>query len=219
MTLKIKRAPLLSNIKLFASFHHHIWIQTGVTVRKWLSWVVTSVTFTFDLWPWPFAWTLLWSLVISLKIVWWYNDGNIVKKVWQTDGQTDRQTDRNTIQGAAWSQLKRLMPDRWTDGWTLDGSSLHKHHYVSSGAKNLCNNECAWCFDHHTPWFQNYCQWDLTRHTCHKCSTVMARQLIIWMRLCLSCRPQYWTHALEPIQTSQSIITSKHDWWDPNFKP
>ena len=75
MTLKNNRAPLLSNIKLYASFHHHMWIQTGVTVRKRLSWVVTSVTLTFDLWPWPFAWTLLWSLVITLEnfmmIRWW----------------------------------------------------------------------------------------------------------------------------------------------------
>ena len=46
MTLKNNRAPLLSNIKLYASFHHHMWIQTGVTVRKRLSWVVTSVTLT-----------------------------------------------------------------------------------------------------------------------------------------------------------------------------
>ena len=51
MTFKNNRAPLLSNIKLYVSFHHHMWIQTGVTVRKRLSWVVTSVTLTFDLWP------------------------------------------------------------------------------------------------------------------------------------------------------------------------
>ena len=51
MTLKDNRAPLLSNIKLYVSFNHHMWIQTGVTVRKRLSWVVTSVTLTltFDL--------------------------------------------------------------------------------------------------------------------------------------------------------------------------
>ena len=65
MTLKNNRAPLLSNFKLYVSFHHHMWIQTGVTVRKRLSWVLTSVTLTFDLWPWPFAWTLPWSLVIT----------------------------------------------------------------------------------------------------------------------------------------------------------
>ena len=75
MTLKNNRAPLLGNIKLYASFHHHMWIQTWVTVQKRLSWVVTSVTLTSDLWPWPFAWTLLWSLVITpenfMMIPWW----------------------------------------------------------------------------------------------------------------------------------------------------
>ena len=60
MTLKNNRAPLLSNIKLYVSFNHHMWIQTGVTVRKQLSWVVTSVTLTFDLdllhRPYPGPW-------------------------------------------------------------------------------------------------------------------------------------------------------------------
>ena len=89
-----------------------MWIQTGVTVRKRLSWVVTSVTLTFDLWPWPFAWTLPWSWVITpeniMMIRWWEHSQKGV-----TDRQTDRQTDRrtdgqteNTIHRAAWSQLK-----------------------------------------------------------------------------------------------------------------
>ena len=39
-----------------------MWIQYGVTVWKWLSWVLTSVTLTFDLWHWPFVWTSLLSL-------------------------------------------------------------------------------------------------------------------------------------------------------------
>ena len=105
----------LSNIKLYASFYHHMWIQTGVTVRKRLSWVVTSVTLTFDLWPWPFAWTLLLSLVITpenfMMIRWWEHsqkgvtDGQTDR---QTDGQTDRQTE-NTICRAAWSQLKTVI--------------------------------------------------------------------------------------------------------------
>ena len=103
MTLKNNRAPLLSNIKLYASFHHHMWIQTGVTVRKRLSWVVTSVTLTFDLWPWPFAWTLHWWLVITpenfMMIRWWEHSQKGV-----TDRRTDRQTE-NTICRAAWSQL------------------------------------------------------------------------------------------------------------------
>ena len=124
MTLKNNRAPLLSNIKLYASFYHHMRIQTGVTVRKRLSWVVTSVTLTFDLWPWPFAWTLLLSLVITpenfMMIRWGEHsqkgvtdgrtDGQTDRRTdRQTDRRTDRQTDRrteNTICRAAWSQLK-----------------------------------------------------------------------------------------------------------------
>ena len=62
---KNNRSPLLSNIKLCASFHHHMWLRTGVTVRKRLNWVLTSVTLTFDIWSWPFAWTSLLSLVIN----------------------------------------------------------------------------------------------------------------------------------------------------------
>ena len=103
MTLKNNRAPLLGNIKLYATFHHHMWIQTGVTVPKRSSWVVTSVTLTFDLWPWPFAWTLLWSLVITpenfMMIRWWEHSQR---------GVTDRLTDGNPICRAAWSQLKTL---------------------------------------------------------------------------------------------------------------
>ena len=49
MTLKNNRAHLLCHIKLCVSFHHHMWIQTGVMVRKHLNWVWTSVTLTFDL--------------------------------------------------------------------------------------------------------------------------------------------------------------------------
>ena len=100
MTLKNKRAPLLTIIKLYASFHHHMWIQTGVTVRKRSSWVVISVTLTFDLWPWLFAWTWLLSLVITpenfMMIRWWEHSQK---------GVTDRRTDW-TIHRAAWSQLK-----------------------------------------------------------------------------------------------------------------
>ena len=105
MTLKNNRAPLLSNIQLCASSYHHMWIQTGVTVRKRLSWVLTYVNLTFDLWPWPFAWTSLLSLVITpenVMILWWWEHS---EKVWQMDGRTDRRTE-NTIHRAAWSSWK-----------------------------------------------------------------------------------------------------------------
>ena len=86
--LQNNRAHLLCYFKLYASFHHHMWIQTGVTVRKRLSWFVTSVTLTFDLWPWPFAWTSLLSLAITpenfMMIRWWEHSQKGV-----TDGRTD----------------------------------------------------------------------------------------------------------------------------------
>ena len=94
MTLKNNRVPLLSNIKLWASFHWHMWIQTGVTVRKRLNGVMTSVTLTFDLWLWPFARTSCLSMVIipeNFRMIRWQE--HCQKGV--TDGQTDRQTDGN----------------------------------------------------------------------------------------------------------------------------
>ena len=133
MTFKNNRAPLLSIIKLYASFHHHMLIQTGVTVWKRLSWVLTSVTLTFDLWPWPFAWTSLLSLVIIpenfMMIRWWEHSQKGV-----TDRQTDRQTDRRTektIHRAAWSQLKntKKFPSKF----------IHFHSRKSNGKCCLHN--------------------------------------------------------------------------------
>ena len=71
MTLKNNRAPLLSNTKLCASFHLHMWFRTGVTVRKPLNGVLTSATLTFDLWPWSFARTSL------VNITCWYNSNSL----------------------------------------------------------------------------------------------------------------------------------------------
>ena len=76
-----------------------MWIQTGVTVRKRLSWVLTSVTLIVDLWPWPFAWTSLWSLVMTpenfMMIRWWEHCQKGV-----TDRRTDGQTDGSCLDGA-----------------------------------------------------------------------------------------------------------------------
>ena len=91
MTLKNNRAPLLCYFKFCASYHSHWWIQTGVTVQKRLSWAMTSVTLTFDLWPWTFAWTSLLYLVIAPEnfvMIQWQEHS---EKVWQTDRGTDRQ--------------------------------------------------------------------------------------------------------------------------------
>ena len=130
MTLKNIRAPLLSNMKLYASFHHHMWIQTGVTVRKRLSWVVTSVTLTFDLWPWPFAWTLRWSLVITpenfMMIRWWEHSQKVVTDR-RTDGLTDRRTDRRKIP----CQIRRFLQPCDLEIWrmTLKNNRAPLLHY------------------------------------------------------------------------------------------
>ena len=116
-------------------------------------WVVTSVTLTFDLWPWPFAWTLPWSNVITpenfMMIRWWEHsqkgvtDGQTDRRTdgqtdRQTDGQTDGQTDRrteNTIHRASWSQLKincksvcdlttQMTPHRTPMGWVWKIKSI-----------------------------------------------------------------------------------------------
>ena len=99
MTLKNNRAPLLCCFQLCAWFHCHMWIQTGVRVRKRLSWVLTSVTLTFDLWPWPFSWTSLLTMVKTpenfMMIRWWEHGEKYVTDR-QTDGQTNGQTDGRT---------------------------------------------------------------------------------------------------------------------------
>ena len=88
-------------IKLCASFHLHMWIQTGVTVQKRLNGVMTSVTLTFDLWPWPFAWTSILSMVIT-------SENFMIRWQKQSEkGLTDRRTERSVLR-AAWSQLKNL---------------------------------------------------------------------------------------------------------------
>ena len=93
--LEKKRAPLRSNIKLCASFHRHMWIQTGVTIRKGLNGFMTSVTLTF---------------CMDITTV----NGNNSMIRWQEhcqkgvmSGQTDRQMERSVLR-AAWSQLKRV---------------------------------------------------------------------------------------------------------------
>ena len=130
MTLKNNRAPLLCCFRLCAWFHCHMWIQTGVRVRKRLSWVLTSVTLTFDLWPWPFAWTSLLTMVITpenfMMIRWWeHGEKGVTDRQTRgrTDGRTDRQTDW-TSHIAAWSQLKTI-------GHLFYAISRFGHHFIA----------------------------------------------------------------------------------------
>ena len=50
MTLKNNRAPHLCYFKIWASFHSHLWIQTGVTVRKIP--ILGQIYIFLALWPW-----------------------------------------------------------------------------------------------------------------------------------------------------------------------
>ena len=96
MTLKNNRAHLLCHTKPCTSFRHHMWIQTRDTVWKQLNWVLTYVTLTFDLWPWPFAWTSLLSIIITpeiFMIIRWEEHSQKGVMDGRTDGRTDRQTE------------------------------------------------------------------------------------------------------------------------------
>ena len=50
MTLINNKAPILYYIKLSASFHSHMWIQNGITVRKRSTWV--KIGDFGPVWPW-----------------------------------------------------------------------------------------------------------------------------------------------------------------------
>ena len=104
MTLKNNRAPLLSNIKLCATFHHHMWIQTGVTVRKRLNPIHHDLC-DLDLWPLTLTFCMDITSVNgtpeNFRMIRWLEHSE--KGV--TDGRTDRQTERSVLR-AAWSQLK-----------------------------------------------------------------------------------------------------------------
>ena len=75
------------------SFVHHfvaickskLELQSG-NAKIGTKFALTSVTLDFDLWPWPFAWTSLFSMVITPQFSWWYDERNIV---------TDRQAERH----------------------------------------------------------------------------------------------------------------------------
>ena len=109
-----------------------------------LSWVVTSVTLTFDFWPWPFAWTSLLSLGITpenFMMIQWWEHGEKGVTDGQTDGQTDRWTDW-TIHRAAWSQLKCIL---WSSLLQWMACHLNQCHLTLNEAhKSTCRSIFKW---------------------------------------------------------------------------
>ena len=71
MTLKNNRAPLLSNIKLCASFQIHLRIQTWVIIRKRSirvqigDFFLSRATLKFDGWPWTRQIRGIWKLRLA----------------------------------------------------------------------------------------------------------------------------------------------------------
>ena len=104
---KNKRAPLITYFKLCASFRSHMWIQTGVTVRKPLNWVLTSLTLTSCM---DIAF-INGNNSCNFMIFWQEHSGKGV-----TDRQTDRQ--KEVFLRAARSQLK------------MDITELHDSQYL-----------------------------------------------------------------------------------------
>ena len=63
MTLKNNMAPLLCYFKIWASFHSHRWIRTGVTVRKRpIPLKISDICpLWFHGWPWKITWHLFYA--------------------------------------------------------------------------------------------------------------------------------------------------------------
>ena len=134
MTLKNNGTPRLSHIELNASFHHHIWIQTGVTVRK----------FGFDLCDLVLRpLTLNFCMDITSVIgnnYWKLHDDTMMGAKWkrgggrQRDRQTYRRTDRRTDRlNHSYSQTFR--------------SAIEWLEYAFVGGYVFISNGASWVYD------------------------------------------------------------------------
>ena len=222
VTLKSNRAPFLRHIKLCVSFHHHTWIQTEVTFRKWLTWVLTSVTLTFELWPWPFAWTSLLSLVITpenfMMIQWWEHCEKRVLRVgitgnsvclaayhWQMDFCMLRQCFSSRTAGDGHTPYKARPSQKLTKITTCD----HVHQiFITSctwfrrgvlsdrGLTLVRINAVMGCFHEQ-------------RDIWTKEQTRQGTESSISLNTSLCCGYVQWNHI-----TIQSIITWYYIWWN-----
>ena len=132
MTPKNNRAPLLCYFKLFALFHNHWWIQTGVTIRKRLIWVkiddffercdltVWRMTLKNDRAPLPYYF----KLCASFRSHWWVQTGVTVRKclIWVKNRPI---FSRMTLQFDGWP---------WKIiGHLVHATSIFVHHFVAIG--------------------------------------------------------------------------------------
>ena len=108
MVLKNNKAPLLFYFKLVHNFiaigEFKLELQSG-NDQIGAKFILTSVTLTFDPWPWHFAWISLLSMAIIPENFMMIRRKEHCENVSQADRQRDRQTDRSVLR-TAWSQLK-----------------------------------------------------------------------------------------------------------------
>ena len=106
MTLENNRVHLLCYFQLWASFHSHMWIQTGITVRKLPNWGKICF-YLCDLDRWLLTFTFCMDITFgngdnSCK----FHDDRMTGTLRKMcERQTDGWMDRNVLR-ASWSQLK-----------------------------------------------------------------------------------------------------------------
>ena len=134
--------------------HHFITIcEFKLELQSVKSWVLPSVTFTFDLWPWLFAWTSLLSLIITpinfMMIRWWeHSEKGVTDR--QTDGGTDGRTEGRTdgrrdrrTEGGTEGRTDGRTEGR-TDGRTDGHTDWTIHRTVSSQLIKKYGYICNW---------------------------------------------------------------------------
>ena len=158
MTLKNKRAPLLRHIKLCASFRSHLWIQTGVAVRKRSIWVKIGIS--CRVWPWNLTDDLEKQEGAS-RICYFKICASFHSQRWI-------QTEITVCKRPIWVKIDDLLSrvtlkfDGWP--WKTRGASPMPHQalciisspYVNSNSSygpetaklcpDLCDLDCAQCF-------------------------------------------------------------------------
>ena len=103
MTLKNNRTPLPSNIKLIESFHHDMWIQTGVAVRKRLSWVLIS-------WPWHLTLNFCMDITfVNGNKLWKFRDDMMTGTLWKSRNR-HTQTDGLKCSWSCLVAVQNIMP-------------------------------------------------------------------------------------------------------------
>ena len=133
MTLKNNRTSVLCPFKLYASFCSHRWIAIWVTVRKRTNWVLTSVTLTFDLWPWPLAWTSLLSMVIT-----WQGPSHSISSLQKTDARVMVLQYFSGLIHISYS----FQDFKETVTWYIQ--KQHSRHYILAHVCVRTNNDMMW---------------------------------------------------------------------------